>query len=164
MHQVEVRLQIELSQQWRHLPCQIAFLLGLWTLLVHFTNNKEANMGLEQRNKSKITHTPWAASMLDCVAQKLENRVFPQVSMHCEPIRSCHLRSHDLYVGFQSSDAGASKMAGMPTQFDVLPPLEEWHIDLEVGSQVYQLLKGFKLFQKATPWPDTTSSFHMGGF
>ena len=42
------------------------------------------------------------------------------------------------------------KMAGMPTQFDVLPPLEEWHIDLEVGSQVYQLLKGFKQLRKAT--------------
>ena len=36
-------------------------------------------MGLEQRNKSKITYTPWAASMLDCVAQELENRVFPRV-------------------------------------------------------------------------------------
>ena len=55
-------------------------------------------------------------------------------------------------------------MAGMPTQFDVLPPLEEWHINLEVGSQVYQLLKGFKQLQEATLWPDTTSSSHMGGF
>ena len=121
-------------------------------------------MGLEQRNKSKITHAPWAASMLDCVAWELENRVFPQVFMHHEPIRSHHLRSCDPRVGFQSSDARASKMAGMPTQFDVLPPLEEWHINLEVGSQVYQLLKGFKLLQKATPRPDTTSSLHMGGF
>ena len=56
------------------------------------------------------------------------------------------------------------KMAGMPTQFEVLPPLEEWQIDLEVGSQVYQLLKGFKLLWKATPQPDTTSSLYMGGF
>ena len=55
-------------------------------------------------------------------------------------------------------------MAGMPTQFEVLPPLEEWHINLEVGSQVYQLLKGFKQLWKVTPWPDTTSSLHMGGF
>ena len=122
----------------------MAFLLGLWTFFVHFTNNKEANTGLEQRNKSKITYTPWAASMLDCVLQELENRVFPQVFAHHEPIRSHHLRSCDPCMGFQPSDARASKMAGMPTQFDVLPPLEEWHINLEVGSQVYQLLKGFK--------------------
>ena len=142
----------------------MAFLLGLWTLLVHFTNNKEANTGLKQRNKSKITHTPWAASMLDCIARELENRVFPRVSTHREPIRSHHLRSCDPCTSFQSSDARASKMAGMPTQFDVLPPLEEWHIDLEVGSQVYQLLKGFKQLQKVTRWPDTTSSLHMGGF
>ena len=142
----------------------MAFLLGLWTLLVHFTNNKEANTGLKQRNKSKITYTPWAASMLDCIAQELKNRVFPQVFMHCEPIRSCHLRSHDPHAGFQTSDARASKMAGMPTQFEVLQPLEEWHINLEVGSQVYQILKGFKQLWKATLWPDTMSSSHMGGF
>ena len=121
-------------------------------------------MGLKQRNKSKITYTPWAASMLDCVSRELENRVFPRVFTHCKPIRSRHLRSRDPHVGFQSSDARASKMAGMPTQFDVLPPLEEWHINLEVGSQVYQLLKGFKQLQKATPWPDTTSLLHIGGF
>ena len=54
MHQGEVQLEIELSQQWGLLPYQVAFLLGLWTLLTHFTNNKEANMGLEQRNKSKL--------------------------------------------------------------------------------------------------------------
>ena len=164
MHQGEVLLQIELSQQRRHLPCQIAFLLGLWTLLAHFTNNKESNTGLEQRNKSKITYTPCAASMLDCVTQELETRVFPWVFMHCKPIRSRHLRSGDPHTVFQPSDARASKMTGMPTQFDVLPPLEEWHIDLEVGSQVYRLLKGFKQLQKATLWPDTTSSSHMGGF
>ena len=40
-------------------------------------------------------------------------------------------------------------MAVMETQFDVLPPLEEWDLNLEVGSQVYQLLKGFKQLQKA---------------
>ena len=121
-------------------------------------------MGLEQRNKSKITYTPWVASMLDCVARELETRVFPRVFMHREPIRSHHLRSCDLRVGFQPSDARASKMVGMPTQFEVLPPLEEWHINLEVGSQVYQLPTGFKQLRKATLWPDTTSSSHMGGF
>ena len=142
----------------------MAFLLGLWTFFVHFTNNKEANTGLEQRNKSKITYTPWAASMLDCVSRELENRVFPRVFACCEPIRSHHLKSHDLHMGFQPSDARASKMVGTPTQFDVLPPLEEWHTNLEVGSQVYQLLKGFKQLQKATLWPDTTSSSCMGGF
>ena len=121
-------------------------------------------MGLKQRNKSKITYTPWAASMLDCVARELENRVFPRVFTHHEPIRSCHLGSRDLHTDFQTSDARASEMVGMPTQFDVLPPLEERHIDLEVGSQVYQLLKGFKQLRKATLWPDTMSSSCMGGF
>ena len=29
----------------------------------------------------------------------------------------------------------------MATILDVLPPLEEWDINLEVSSQVYQLLK-----------------------
>ena len=55
-------------------------------------------------------------------------------------------------------------MAGLTTNFEVLPPLEEWHLDLEVGSQVYQLLEGFKQLQKATLWPDTTSLLHRGGF
>ena len=55
-------------------------------------------------------------------------------------------------------------MVVMATQFDVLPPLEEWDLNLEVGSQVYQLLKGFEQLQKVTPWPDTTSSSLMGGF
>ena len=55
-------------------------------------------------------------------------------------------------------------MAVETTKFDVLPPLEEWHINLEVGSQVYQLLKGIKQPQSVTLWPDTTSSSHMGGF
>ena len=77
--------------------------------------------------------------MLDCIAWELETRVFPWVFTHCGPIRSHHLRSHDLHVSFQPSDARASKMAGIPTRFEALPPLEEWHINLEVGSQVYQL-------------------------
>ena len=55
-------------------------------------------------------------------------------------------------------------MAGVTTRFEVLLPLEEWHLDLEVGSQVYQLLEGFNQLQKATLWPDTTSLLHRGGF
>ena len=55
-------------------------------------------------------------------------------------------------------------MAGIPTRFKVLPPLEEWHLSLEVGSQVYQLLEGFKQLRKATLWPDTMSLLHRGGF
>ena len=55
-------------------------------------------------------------------------------------------------------------MAMETTKFDVLPPLEEWHINLEVGSQVYQLLKGIKQPQSVTLWPDTMSLLHMGGF
>ena len=102
--------------------------------------------------------------MVDCVARELENRVFPLLFTHHKPIRSCHLGSHDPHMDFQTSDARASKMVGMPTQFDVLPPLEEWHMDLEVDSQVYQLLKGFKQLWKATLWPDTMSSSHVGGF
>ena len=88
--------------------------------------------------------------MLDCVAQELENRVFPRVFTHGKPIRGCHLRSCDPHMSFQPSDARASKMAEIPTQFEVLPPLEEWHLNLEVGSQVYQLLEGFKQLWKAT--------------
>ena len=55
-------------------------------------------------------------------------------------------------------------MAGITTRFEVLPPLEEWHLNLEVGSQVYELLGGFKHLQKTTLWPDTTSLLHRGGF
>ena len=97
-----------------------------------------------------FTRTPCAASMLDCVAWELETRVFPQVFTHCEPIRGCHLRSCDPHISFQPSEARASKMAETPTQFEVLPPLEEWHLNLEVGNQVYQLLEGFKQLWKAT--------------
>ena len=82
--------------------------------------------------------------MLDCVVWELETRVFPWVFMHDEPIRGHQMRSHDPCVSFQPSDARASKMAEIPTRFKVLPPLEEWHLNLEVGSQVYQLLEGFK--------------------
>ena len=55
-------------------------------------------------------------------------------------------------------------MAEITTEFEVLPPLEEWHLNLEVGSQVYQLLEGFKHFQEAILWPDTTSLLLRGGF
>ena len=104
-----VQLRIKLSQQWRYFPQRVAFLLGLWTLLIQFANKREAKTGLEQRNESKITYTPWAASMLDCVLRELENRVFPRVFTHREPIRSHRLRSCDLRVGFQQSDARASQ-------------------------------------------------------
>ena len=55
-------------------------------------------------------------------------------------------------------------MAVMATKFDVLPPLEEWDINLEVGSQVYQLLNGFKQLREVTLLSDSTSLLHMGGF
>ena len=55
-------------------------------------------------------------------------------------------------------------MAGITTRFEVLPPLEEWHLNLEVGSQVFELLEGFKQLWKATLWPDTTSLLLRGGF
>ena len=55
-------------------------------------------------------------------------------------------------------------MAAMATKFDVLPPLEDWDINLEVGSQVYQLLKDFKQLRDETLWSDNTSLSHMGGF
>ena len=67
-------------------------------------------------------------------------------------------------MSFYPSDTIASKMAGITTRFEVLPPLEEWHLNLEVGSQVYELLEGFKQLQKATLWPDTMSLLHRGGF
>ena len=55
-------------------------------------------------------------------------------------------------------------MVTVTAKFDVLPPLEEWDIDLEVGSQVYQLLKSFKQLREVTLWPDTTSSLQWEGF
>ena len=55
-------------------------------------------------------------------------------------------------------------MAVMATKFDVLPSLEELDINLEVGSQVYQLLKGFKQLWEVILWSDTMSLSHMGGF
>ena len=55
-------------------------------------------------------------------------------------------------------------MVGITTKFEVLPPLEEWHLNLEVGIQVYELLEGFKHLWKATLWPDTTSLLLRGGF
>ena len=55
-------------------------------------------------------------------------------------------------------------MAVETTKFDVLPPIEERDVNLEVGSQVYQSLKGFKHLPRVPPWPDTMSLSHMGGF
>ena len=55
-------------------------------------------------------------------------------------------------------------MVVMATKFDVLPPLEEWDINLGVGSQVYQLLKGFKQLRDVTPWSNNMSLLNMGGF
>ena len=114
MQQGLVQLRIELSRQWRYLPQRVAFLLGPWTLLVQFANKREAKTGLKQRNKSKFTYTPWAAIMLDCVSWELENRVFPWVFMHREPIRSRCLRSRDSCTGFQQSDARASQWRQRP--------------------------------------------------
>ena len=48
-------------------------------------------------------------------------------------------------------------MVAMATKFDVLPPIEEWDIDPEVCSQVYQLLKGFKQLRDMNLWADNTS-------
>ena len=55
-------------------------------------------------------------------------------------------------------------MAAMATKFDVLPPLEGWDINLEVCSQVYQLLKGFKQLWDVNQWSDNMSLSHTGGF
>ena len=84
--------------------------------------------------------------------------------MHSGPIRSRHLGSRDLHTSFYPSDTIAPKMAGITTRFEVLPPLEEWHLNLEVGSQVYELLEVLKQLQKAILWPDTTSLSHREGF
>ena len=127
------------------------------------TTRRPTRASNREINQKLLTLLGWPAC-LTAFLRELENRVFPRVFAHREPIRSRHLRSHDPRMGFQSSDARASKIVRMPTQFDVLPPLEEWHINLEVGSQVYQLLKGFKQLWKATLWPDTTSSSRMEGF
>ena len=53
-------------------------------------------------------------------------------------------------------------MMAMATKFDVLPPLEEWDIKLEVSSQVYQLLKGFKQLWDMTLWSDNTRVLESG--
>ena len=55
-------------------------------------------------------------------------------------------------------------MVAIATKIDVLPPLEEWVINLEVSSQVYQLLKGFKQLQDVTLWSDNMSLSSIGGF
>ena len=55
-------------------------------------------------------------------------------------------------------------MAVMATKSDVIPPLEEWDINLEVSSQVYQLRKGFKQLRDTNLWLDNMSLMSMGGF
>ena len=45
---------------------------------------------------------------------ELENRVFPWVFAHCEPIKRRRLRSHDLHTGFQQSDVRASQWQQWP--------------------------------------------------
>ena len=55
-------------------------------------------------------------------------------------------------------------MAVMATKFDVFPPIEEWDIDPDVCSQVYQLLKGFKQLWDVNLWADNTSLSNMGMF
>ena len=54
-------------------------------------------------------------------------------------------------------------MAAMATKLDVIPPLEEWDINLKVSSQVYQLLKGFKQLRDANLCFDNTSLSSLGG-
>ena len=113
--QGEVQLRIKVSQQWRYLLQRVAFLLGLWTLLVQFANKREANTGLEQRNKSKKLLTLLEQpSCLTASHRELKNRAFPQVFAHCKPIRRRHLRSHDSYVGCPQSDARASQWRRWP--------------------------------------------------
>ena len=109
MQQGEVPLPIKLSQQWRYLLQKVAFLLGLWTLLVQFANKREANMGLEPRKNQKPLTLLEQPSCLTVSRGELENRVFQWVFVHREPIRRCHLRSHNSLVGFQQSDVRASQ-------------------------------------------------------
>ena len=47
---------------------------------------------------------------------------------------------------------------------EVLPPIEEWDMNLEVGSQVYQSLKDFKQLEDMYLWADNTPLLNMGGF
>ena len=106
--QGQAQLRIKLSPQQRYLLERVAFLLGLWTLLVQFANTREANTGLEQRNKSKLLTLLGQPSCLTVSHGKLKNRVFPWVFVHREPIRRRHLRSHDSHVGFLQSAVRAS--------------------------------------------------------
>ena len=55
-------------------------------------------------------------------------------------------------------------MAAMATKSDVTPSIEEWDINLEVSSQVYHLLKGFKQLQEVNLWLDNMSLMSMGVF
>ena len=55
-------------------------------------------------------------------------------------------------------------MVVMASKSDVIPPLEEWDINLEVSSQVYQLPKDCKQLQEANLWLDNVPLMSMGGF
>ena len=55
-------------------------------------------------------------------------------------------------------------MVAMVSKSDVIPLLEEWDINLEVSSQVYQLPKDCKQLQEANLWLDNAPLMSMGGF
>ena len=55
-------------------------------------------------------------------------------------------------------------MAVMASKSDVIPPLEEWDINLEVSDQVYQLPKDRKQLREANLWLDNVPLLSMGGF
>ena len=54
-------------------------------------------------------------------------------------------------------------MAAMSTKSDVIPPLKEWDINLEVSSQVYYLPKDCKPLQKVNLRWDITPLSSRGG-
>ena len=55
-------------------------------------------------------------------------------------------------------------MAVMAIKSDVIPPLEERDINLDVSSQVYQLLKDGKQLQEVNLWLDNMPLMSMRGF
>ena len=48
----------------------------------------------------KFTCTLSVAITLGDISRELENKVFLRIFMHCEPIRSHHLRSHDPHMSY----------------------------------------------------------------
>ena len=55
-------------------------------------------------------------------------------------------------------------MVVMLIKSDVIPPLEEWDINLEVSSQVYWLPKDCKQLQEVNLQLDNAPLMSMGGF